>query len=155
MDHGEIKNNILAFYDGELFEKERQEVLAHLESCIECRAVLQRWGTTSSVFFRTPPSRVSEDFVHSVMERLEHLESTPSGATKVSWSLLNRWFFPAFVGAALAGFIAVMMVPLEEPRLLMDTILLPNKTENIPSDWLTSSEILKADQILSYVLGEL
>ncbi|MCB4755839.1 MAG: zf-HC2 domain-containing protein [Elusimicrobia bacterium] len=155
MDHDQIKDKLDAYDDNELSIGERHEVTAHLEACAECRTNAEEWKKTTDMFFKTPQLPSSEEFVHRVMARIERLEPADVREQGGLRRALNRWFYPAFVGAAVAGFLFIMTVPMPEPKAPLDSLLFEYKAENIPSDWLVSADVAREDQILRYVMGEI
>lgn len=145
MDHEELKDKVQAYYDNEITPEERLNVLSHLKICSDCRGWTEDWGKTASLVFQITDPDPSEHFVRQVMAKIERLDP----AMEMSWDwlrfVLNRWVYPTFVGAALAGFILIMTYPVQEPRV----------SEISPSDWFASSDLPKVDQIFNYVMGEL
>jgi anti-sigma factor RsiW len=145
MDHEMIKDKIFELYDGELAGGKRQEALAHLNGCQECRELYQGWAKTAKVFFKAPAAQSSEYFVHRVMERVHELE-TPKPT--VRWGLFPRplgWFVPA-VGLAVALMAVMPPLPQEVPvdLLWQDT--------GSHSSWAFSSHSPTTDETLQLVM---
>jgi len=47
MTHEEIRENVSAFFDGELDDRQAAEIRAHLENCAECRRYLEELRAAS------------------------------------------------------------------------------------------------------------
>jgi hypothetical protein len=108
-------------------------VAAHLDDCRDCRAVYDGLGQTRNLFFRRNPPTVDERFVFNVMAAIKSLDES-----KKPWSFfdfLNRhqWYYPVLATAALAGFLFIMLTPLKESAVTVETILMENKMENLPN----------------------
>ena len=92
MDHAVAKEQLYALYDGELDAAVSQSVKAHLDGCLECREIYERWSRTAKVLFRVAKPETSEFFVRQVMRRIRELE--PPRRT-FGWDLSLPWLVPA------------------------------------------------------------
>src|SRR6185503_3849258 len=98
MRHQEIKEKILALYEGPLTEKERLLVESHLLDCVECQKTMEGYRILSSRLFTLPTfSEASEDaFVSKVMARVE-----ASAKKSLTWNeIILRWMLP-LAGSAM------------------------------------------------------
>jgi len=118
--HEHIKAKLFALYDGELREGERQELLAHMEACPDCRAADKRWRAIAGAFFRPPQLSPSDAFVRRVMARLE-AEEQPG--EELTWAAAVRWLVPA-LGAGLAVLALTVLVPRDEAPISTESLLL-------------------------------
>jgi anti-sigma factor RsiW len=154
MDHNQLKEKLTGFYDGELTPEERSAVSAHLGECSSCQAEVNQWKKLSATFFQTNPRRPSEAFVQKVMTRINSSPSANSQELK-PWSfLMSRWAFPATVGLALAGFLFLTLMPVEERITSTDVLELSTVATNIPSE-LLSSQPTESHETLRYIVGDL
>lgn len=71
MNHEEIRERLGAFCDGELPEKERVVLSAHLSGCAKCRQTCEDWKRIAAALFIPSAISPSESFVSRVMEKLE------------------------------------------------------------------------------------
>ena len=94
MTHDEMKNKLEAYFDGELPAAENQEIAAHAENCVDCRKVLVTWDAVRRAFSKAKNLPPSENFVQSVIGRIEELEKPAPEPVKHEWPVL-RWFVPA------------------------------------------------------------
>ncbi len=118
MDHEAIKERLLLLNDREWAEGERQEITAHLQSCIECRKTLERWQRIQSVLARSQRLGPSEVFVDGVMSRLAAREAAQEqGTLRRPWAFPN-WLFPA-LGYGFA--FLLMMIAIESREAPMNT----------------------------------
>ncbi len=124
MDHDRLKDRLWLLYDGELGEPERREVLAHLESCPECRETSARWGRIAGALLPPPQVQPSEQFVQRVMARVEEAQTEPVWIG--AWRL--RWLMPA-LGAGLAATLLVFnLTSSPDAPLSTDGLLLADAT---------------------------
>ena len=146
MDHNAIKEQLFAWYDGELDPDARQTVEAHLAVCQECREVSQRWTKTAQVFFKAQkPAVASEFFVRTVMNRIHELES-PRPAR--NWRISLPWLVPA-VGFAFLFFLAVFPSP---QTISIDTLFFQETSGHL--SWALSNNAPNTDETLQFVMGE-
>ena len=147
MEHSAIKEQLFAFYDGELGPAIRQDVESHLSICQECRELYQNWAKTAKVLFPVPKPQHSEFFVHQVMERIYGIEA-PQKQLKVRFGLFPRplvWLVPAF-GLAVALLSVMPPLPQEVP---MDLLL---QSTSSRSSWAFSNHTPTADETLQLVM---
>ena len=83
MNHDEYKEQLSAFLDGELTDAERDDVLAHLETCAACRSYLAELTALHDALGDMEDVDVPEGFADGVIARL-HEESAPQKAKKRS-----------------------------------------------------------------------
>ena len=123
MNHHELKEKLLVFYDPELPEEERREIAGHLPSCEECRHVLRRWERISNVLSCgvSASTEPSETFVNRVMARLAVLEEAqrPAG----SRASFLKWLLPA-LGYGFAFFLMFLAISQRELPVNTETVLL-------------------------------
>lgn len=154
MNHDEIKNNLFLFHDGEIKGEAANLISDHLLTCSECENVLSAWNDQMALLKNSTPE-FSEAFVERVMNSIAAIEPSLTWLQKVDQFITSKWFFPAFVSAALAGFIFIMSyAPYDETNKLEDTMLLTHKTANVPAQWL-SNEPVRETQLLGYIMGEI
>lgn len=106
MSHGDMKDRVFAFYDGELGPEERAGVQRHLDACPDCRAELAAWKASAERFFRPSPVPVSEDFVRSVMDRLEERDLPRENF----WERLRLFLNPPRLALAGAAALAAVFI---------------------------------------------
>ena len=145
MDHHEVlKEKVFALYDGELAGDARQEAEAHLKSCSECRAMVERWMTTATVFFKESRPMASEFFVQCVMDRIKLLERP----RRMVWPALEwRWLVPAF---GVAAGVLFLILQLRQQPLSIETLLLGD-TQG-PTASVLSNKTPTADELLGFVM---
>ena len=106
-----------AYLDGELTDRDAQQVAALLESDVEARALFGELQQTCTWLKANEPDALlpeSREFFWSKIEReIEHLEKTPAASPAASWLLFLRRHIAAVgsltVAAALVVFAAVQM----------------------------------------------
>lgn len=100
------KEKLSALLDGELKDTERDEVLAHLETCADCQAYFAELNEIHNAFGDMEPIDVPEGFAAGVMARLH--EEAPSKAAKkrAPW---RKWTTLAACAAVVV--LAVVAVP--------------------------------------------
>ena len=159
-DHDALRDQLFAFYDGELSGESRRSVERHLEACAECRGRLDRWRQTARRVFETPQaagsdaagadaskladSEATEAFVSRVMARIERAEQ-PRRAP--SWIGGLRWLAPAL---GLAGLVFVIGQTRQQD-VSVDMLLADSSD---PSAWMLSSRPASADDVLGFVMEE-
>lgn len=106
MNHSEYKELLSALLDGELNERERAEVMAHLETCEDCRTYLAELSILRDALGEPEDVPVPEDFAAGVMARL-HEEKQPRPAKKAgAW---HKW--GALAACAAIVVLAAATVP--------------------------------------------
>lgn len=80
-DHNEYKEKLSALLDGELNEQERGEVLAHLDTCAECRTYFAELNALHGALGDLESVEPPEDFAAGVLARL-HGENAPKTVKK-------------------------------------------------------------------------
>src|ERR1041385_7350131 len=110
MKHDEIKNKLLALYDGPLTEKERVLVEEHLPTCQECQNAVEASRKIAGVLFASPSySEASEDlFVSKTMSRI-HSEIEAQAAPS-RWNIL-QWLAPLAGSAVAAAWVFFFVLP--------------------------------------------
>jgi len=102
----EIREELVAYQDGELAEQDRKHVAAHLSTCPACTqeaASLARVGQMFSSLEQVTPS---PDFAANFWQRLEHERQPQPESRFAQWwrelreSMTNWHLTPALVGAA-------------------------------------------------------
>jgi hypothetical protein len=115
----EIREELVAYQDGELAEQDRKHVTAHLSTCPACTqeaASLARIGQMFSSLERVTPS---PDFPANFWQRLEHERQPQLESRFAQWwrelreSMTNWHLAPALVGVAsvLIFFVAFSQKP--------------------------------------------
>jgi hypothetical protein len=115
----EIREELVAYQDGELSEQDRKQVAAHLSTCVACHqeaALLARVGQMFSGMERVIPS---PDFAATFWQRLEQERQAKPANRFAHWwhelrESLTSWnLTPALVGAAsvLIFFVALAQRP--------------------------------------------
>lgn len=145
MNHNQIKEKLSAFFDRELPEEERSEIALHSRSCSECRKVLEDWARLRTAFSEIEKPEPSENFVESVMDRLEVEELTALSVPRERSSIL-RWLVPAF-GYAFALFLVFAAVTPQEPSVDTGTVLLSEVSEG--AQWAFGNEPLDLGKLLN------
>ena len=109
-NHKEIKTLIAAYLDGELEEKEKKRVEAHLSQCAQCREEYEELNQLEEVLnkmqLKKPSREVWEVYWSSVYNRLER---------KIGWIFLSIGLIILIgmgVYPAMAGFINNPETPL-------------------------------------------
>ncbi|OGW79248.1 MAG: hypothetical protein A3G33_00160 [Omnitrophica bacterium RIFCSPLOWO2_12_FULL_44_17] len=145
MNHQQIREKLTAFHDPELPSEERLEIAKHLESCEDCRGVLNRCEHAAKMFSRATLPKPSEKFVTGVMDRLERLEELTPAVVERPTPFL-RWLFPA-IGYGFALLLMLIAISNREPLIDTETVLLadtPQKTQ-----WTFSKEMPEIDTLLN------
>lgn len=144
MNHQELKNKILEYYDGELKGALRSEVGEHLAQCKECKEVYDGWARKARVFPRVSPQAVSSDFfVHQVMEKIREIEKPAPARPAFS---AFRWFVPA-AGIVLA---TVLFFPSSSPNLSVDSFFAQGLSGQ--TEWFYSTNQLTADDAVQLLM---
>lgn len=142
MDHQAIEQEILALYDPELSEEERQPLVAHVEQCASCQQVAQRWQRIARTLAASPQPSTSEAFVRSVMERLD-VSAAPVGFRRRP---LVRWGLPVMAGA-IAAWLVCAVVPQDDALMATEPLLLADASSPTV-EWAVLSEGVGAEDIL-------
>ena len=145
MDHKTLKERLFALYDGELEAAEREKMRSHLDGCLECRELYERWTKTAKVFFKAPKSGTSEFFVQRVMDRIHTLEAPKHRAP--GWNVSLQWLVPAVGGLALL-FLAVV---LPAPQTVSIDAMLFQEASGRPL-LAFSDDALSTDETLQFVM---
>ena len=90
-----------AFVDGELSENERDEVLAHVEHCQNCREYLSELMIVHTMFEEMPELDAPEGFSERVLERV-HEEKRAKTRHRRAWPRVLAACFALFVITAAA-----------------------------------------------------
>jgi len=148
MDHKSAEDQLSAFYDCELSEKEHREVAVHVQECRQCRQILAQFGTLSAIFSRAAALQPSESFTDELMERLATLEASGEQTTRKSPFSL-QWLFPV-AGYGFALFLMFAAITHWEPyymggRANTETILLSGLPQE--SHWTFSKEKPEVTQL--------
>jgi len=105
-----VRQRLSAFLDGELPNALRDRLAAHLDSCVECRATLDRFRRLAPVLESSPAPGVPDWLPERVLARAqERLERRRRGlfdplAAFAQWLALGmRGMRPAVTAAALVG----------------------------------------------------
>jgi hypothetical protein len=102
----EIREELVAYQDGELAEQNRKQVAAHLSACVACTqeaASLERVGQMFGSLERVTPS---PDFATNFWKRLEHERQPQLESRFAQWwrelrESMTHWHLtPALVGVA-------------------------------------------------------
>ena len=117
MNHDEYKEKLSALLDEELDEREKAEVLAHLNVCEACRTYLIELTAVHNALSRMDTPSVPEGFAAGVMARLPENESKKSiksvdnakNAPKLTPRSHNRRMIASV--AAAAAVLAIVSVP--------------------------------------------
>lgn len=138
MNHNQIKDALLEFYDGELTAAKATEIRSHLASCSECQAVLDEWKVTSAALFRSPlPPVESEFFVTRVMSRLnEAAQPSRVEAWSAFWKL-------GFAAAGLSLMLWGFLPGNGSTPTTLDTVLMADGSSSVPGS---------LDDFVSYTL---
>ena len=132
MNHETIKEQLYAFYDGELDAIARQNLKTHLDGCLECREIYDRWSKTAKALFRKTKPETSEFFVQQVMNRVREL---PSYKRSFGWEISLPWLVPA-LGLAM-----------------MIMVIAPSASQGgIMEEFVFSNNPASADESLQYVM---
>ena len=117
MNHDEYREKLSALLDEELDEREKAEVLAHLNVCEACRTYLIELTAVHNALSRMDTPSVPEGFAAGVMARLPENESKKSiksvdnakNAPKLTPRSHNRRMIASV--AAAAAVLAIVSVP--------------------------------------------
>ncbi len=71
MDHGRVKELLSDYIDGDLGEKERQDVEEHLERCKECCEEFEQLKKTVNVLSGFQELKAPKDFESKINDRLK------------------------------------------------------------------------------------
>ncbi len=137
MNHERMREDVMAFFDGELLGEEKLAAENHLKECVECRSLEAGWIRASSLL-RTEAPASSERFVSAVMARIEAGEKARESWFSVA---LSRWFVPVVAGAAFAGYIGLLMAPVAESPACAETVLFSEVEDQVPATWLVSTGV--------------
>ncbi len=95
-----IAKQAFKYLEGSLTESERNEIMAHLDSCQACMARLSLARQTLAALHRLPPRKISADFdivLHARMRHAAYQEQNFSRFPLLTWN----WRVPAYAAAAL------------------------------------------------------
>ena len=117
MKHDEYREKLSALLDGELDEREKAEVLAHLETCDACQTYLIELTAVHDALSRMDAPSVPDGFAAGVMARLHENEPEKSNesvdnaknAAKLTPRSRNRRMIASV--AAAAAVLAIVSVP--------------------------------------------
>jgi anti-sigma factor RsiW len=119
MQHDKMREKVLLLRDGELPASEKYGVEAHLMECPSCRQLHEAVCRIGPMLFNEPEPPPSEDFLSSVMTRIDHVaavEPTESGI-----DLPLRWWVPTFsFGLAAAALLAAL--PRQQSPLTVESL---------------------------------
>ena len=153
-DHRQFRDALSALHDGELGTTEREEVLAHLRECEECREKYQRWENIARLVFRAPAAPAAGDtemFVQRVMGRLDPHGVSVSTAPSAWWEWLGaRWLIPALSAGVAALFFSIARYSPESAAPLDALLLVDAHSRSVneliyPSDPSHSVNVLDFD----------
>ena len=99
MDHESLRQNLSAFIDGELLEKEREELEMHLKSCAECRTELESLRSASGAFRARAHREAPKALIDAVLDS----QSQPSPAERRDSRLVFALAVLAFLCLFLVG----------------------------------------------------
>ena len=127
---GQVSNNISAYIDGELSEKEREKISVHLENCPECRAQLESTRKTIDKINKLPLVGLPDGLHNSIMERLENsahtkLPDARPPAFGSSFKNVRRY-------ATVAAAIFIVFVSLSAAGVFLDSVLSKNNSVQSP-----------------------
>lgn len=145
MNHDQIKEKIYSFYDDELSPVEKNELEIHLKSCGECSGLLKQWEQTRQSFSKAAAPAASENFIASVMGRIEELEA-PDERPERGWSLPD-WLFPS-LGYSVAVALIFVAVNVNQPSFASTTesVLLSDVPDS--AQWAFSNETSQSAPLL-------
>jgi anti-sigma factor RsiW len=111
-DCKEYELMISSYVDGELSEKETEALLAHLDSCASCRALLSVYRNISEAAGESM-LEVPDGFSASIMKKVKEMPAEP---TLISLPARLRKFRPAIISIAAAA-ACLALVFLVSPKL--------------------------------------
>jgi hypothetical protein len=127
----EIREELVAYQDGELSEHDRKQVATHLSTCMPCAQEAVSLARVGHMFSRLERVAPSPDFVKNFWRRLEQERQAEPESRFVQWwrelreSVANWHLTPALVGAAsvLIFFAALAQRP---ERSTLTSVSLPS-----------------------------
>ena len=119
MDHRMAHELVWMLEDQELSQTQRQEVLAHVETCGECSTRLTQWRAAQRLITRVWHPDSSEAFVASVMGRLPSASSPSLRPARVRWSV--PWWLVQQIGMGVAGFVLAIGLVAQRPPIPVTT----------------------------------
>lgn len=146
MNHA-TREQLYAFYDGEIPEPERRQVETHLGECAECLRIREEWKKIAGAFFRPLVIRPSEAFVQRVMDGLpadEELPCLPRAAF--------RWLAPA-LSLSAAGLALILAWP-GGNGVSAEALILEDGRDEIPALLAFAPQAPGLDEVLGLVLEE-
>lgn len=135
MNHENIKEKLLAFYDQELPEIERQEIKGHLVSCQECAETLKRWEAVSRAIGKIKLDSDPDFFVRRVMNKIEDLERP--AVPELRRSFMPKWAMPVLGYGLAFGLMFLAIAYREQPAWSTEGVLmadLPQESQMLLSD---------------------
>ena len=142
MDHEEIKEKLIEFYDGFAPSEIRSLIQYHVEGCEECRTQLDRWKQISKAYLQPLQVGYSEAFVQEVMRNVRRFAPLRES---IRWPLFARWAIPALALSA-TSFAAVFAYTTQRAALSTDTLLTEDANPGLSAG--LALDTLNEDQIL-------
>lgn len=99
--HTRLRHRLSAFIDGQLSEKERQELATHLEACPACRQELEELRATVLALGGLPQEEAPRSFALRPEQAARRVLPSPVGGLALTMRL---------AGASLAAALAVLLV---------------------------------------------
>lgn len=122
MEHGAYREMLSALFDGELRGAAREDALAHLETCAECRAYLAELAALRAALGDSEEFDAPEGFAAGVMARLRAGERVPKAVkARAPWRGL----------AALAACAAVVLLAV---HALPNVLFVGGSSQSIRAD---------------------
>lgn len=135
MDHGQIKEKLFQISDAEFPSEERQTLLAHLQSCGECRKRAESLSRWQKLLSQSGLPEPSEAFVSRVMARIPLPEKPPVRSFRVRrawpWGDILKRGFPALGYALALVVIGLALIPRESLAVSTDAMLLVSTPQEI------------------------
>jgi anti-sigma factor RsiW len=145
MNHGQLKQWVSSFIDGEANDEQRREVLSHLESCIECRTLVSeakmlRDGIRHAADIDLPPT-----FAYGVLRAVrtgQELDRTNAGIDRLGMRVVLAL---SLVVMCLFGLGSLYQPELPSP---VDRILTGELSDSLSKRVLESQHDISKDDII-------
>lgn len=114
MRHADLKNLLQEYTEGNLDERDRKNVEAHLVTCEECRNELAWYRNHLKLMRSMPKTKAPAGFLSKVKSRIRESE----GAPKKWW---KNWLVPMEVAGLLAVSVFIVILILPQHRMGLDS----------------------------------
>ncbi|MCB4756951.1 MAG: zf-HC2 domain-containing protein [Elusimicrobia bacterium] len=150
MEHEDIKEKLILFFDGELPMNEQQIVRQHVESCTKCREELAIWNEIDKRLVASASAAIrnedTEEFVRRVMDKLPRPRTMQS---ILHWNYSNWWKLAA-IGAVSTIILLFVGLP-RKTTVSVGAMLLADQYSQDKSQLFLRTEEPKTEELAALV----